>query len=267
MKTDAQLLQTLTGGGIYKGQPITSVLTPATVIGGRARRTPTQAKKLMAVGSLLEILQRIKSRGRRKNPPVAEMDVVGLIKMLTGAKVTPAEAEDLLRQSVTSSAREMKVMYGITSTQSKKLEALGEVYKRLTSKRRYARPQLKRPEEVYDFMAPLLAHEEIEYFMCLPLDARSRLIGKPRKTSQGDVDGTDAGPRAFFRTAVRVGAVATIALHNHPTGDPEPSPADRAVTRRLVAAGKGLDIPLVDHIIVGANGFYSIRMDDPTLFQ
>jgi len=264
MKTDAQLLKTITGGGIYAGQPVTSVLTPAAIVGGKGRRSADQAKKLMAIGSLMAALRLTR---RRNNPPVAQMDVVALIKMLTGAKVSPAEADDLLRQSVTSSVHEIKIMYGVTDTQAKKLEALGEIYRRLTSKREYSRPQLRTPEQVYDFMAPLIAHEDVEYFMCLPLDSRSRLIGKPKKLSKGDVDGAEAGPRAFYRMAIRSGAVRAIALHNHPTGNPEPSSEDLAVTRRLLAAGKGLDIPLVDHIIVGAGGFYSIRRKTPSLFQ
>ena len=116
-------------------------------------------------------------------------------------------------------------------------------------------------------MGPVLAYEEVEYFMCLPLDARSRLIGKPLKISKGDIAGTEAGPRAFFRAAVRVGAYSCIAVHNHPTGNPEPSPEDIAVTHRLLAAGKMIDLILVDHIIVGTMGYVSIRRDAPNVWS
>jgi DNA repair protein RadC len=93
-----------------------------------------------------------------------------------------------------------------------------------------------------------------------------RLIGAPRQITRGDVDHTDAGPRAFFRCALSVGAAQAIAVHNHPSGDATPSPADAAVTRRLVAAGRTLDLPLIDHVIVAAGGFTSLRRAQPVLF-
>jgi len=111
----------------------------------------------------------------------------------------------------------------------------------------------------------LLDHER---FWCLPLDPRSGLIGEPRQISQGDIDGTDAGPRAFFRAALTAGAASCIAVHNHPTGDPAASPADLAVTTRLVAAGRTLDVRLVDHLIIGDQGrFVSIRRNHPECFR
>ena len=130
------------------------------------------------------------------------------------------------------------------------------------------RPRLDTPKAVAALLAPLalgLVHEE---FWCLPVDARGRLIGTPRRISQGDVDGTEAGPRAFFRMALASGAVAVIAVHNHPSGDPSPSAADRAVTRRLVAAGRLLEVPLQDHLILGdGERFVSLRHDEPDLWR
>lgn len=84
----------------------------------------------------------------------------------------------------------------------------------------------------------------------------------------GDVDSCDAGPRMFFRAALRCGAVQAIAAHNHPSGDPSPSAADQAVTRRLVAAGRALDIKLVDHVIVTPDKtrWCSMRRETPMCF-
>lgn len=134
------------------------------------------------------------------------------------------------------------------------------------------RPQLKSPEQVAAFVVQVLSpallrlpHEEL---WCLPLDPHCRLIGRPRTVTRGDVDGVDAGPRAFFRTALAAGAVQAIAVHNHPGGDPAPSGADRAVTRRLVEAGRAIDVPLRDHLVVGANGgFTSLVREAPELFR
>ena len=102
---------------------------------------------------------------------------------------------------------------------------------------------------------------------CLPLDRQSRLIGAPRVVSKGDVDGTDAGPRAFFRAALTAGAVSAIAVHNHPSGDPSPSAADREVTRRLVQAGRTVDVALVDHLVLGLGAYVSLRRDAGELFR
>ena len=72
----------------------------------------------------------------------------------------------------------------------------------------------------------------------------------------------------FFRTALKAGAVQAIAAHNHPTGNPGPSPADQQVTTRLVAAGTLVDCPLLDHVIIGdQKRWYSFRRAQPNLFQ
>ncbi len=157
--------------------------------------------------------------------------------------------------------------HGLGPAKATELAATFELGRRLRVAARRARPTLRTPEEVVAAIgADLLAlrHEE---FWLLPLDVHSRLIGEPRRISRGDVDGTDAGPRVVFRAALAAGATSCIAAHNHPTGHVEPSAADRAVTRRLAQAGRLLDLPLVDHVIIGDGGrFTSLRRDEPALF-
>lgn len=134
------------------------------------------------------------------------------------------------------------------------------------------RPHLRTPEEVHAFvceaLSPALLRLPHEELWCLPLDSQLRLIGHPRVVTRGDVDGTDAGPRAFLRIALGAGAVQAIAVHNHPSGDPTPSAADRAVTRRLVEAGRTVDLPLRDHLIIGSGGrFTALAISEPALFR
>ncbi len=134
------------------------------------------------------------------------------------------------------------------------------------------RPQLASPEAVaayvIEVLSPALLRLPHEELWCLPLDPHCRLIGRPRPVTRGDVDGVDAGPRAFLRTALAAGAVQAIAVHNHPNGDPSPSPADRAVTRRLAEAGRAIDVPLRDHLVIGGAGrFTSLLREDPALFR
>lgn len=157
---------------------------------------------------------------------------------------------------------------GLGPAKAAELAAAFEVGRRLRQAGRRQRPVMRTPEEVLAAIGPdlvALPHEEL---WCLPLDRQSRLIGEPRQVSRGDVDGTDAGPRVFFRLALAAGACTCIAVHNHPSGDATPSAADRMVTTRLVAAGRTIDVALVDHVIVGDSGrFTSLRREDPSLFR
>lgn len=156
---------------------------------------------------------------------------------------------------------------GIGPAKAAELAAAFELGRRVHAARRRERPSLATPEAVVALLGAELAALRHEEFWCLPLDARSHLLGEPRRVSRGDVDGTEAGPRSFFRLAVQAGAVTAIAVHNHPTGDPSPSAADRAVTSRLITAGKALDLALVDHVIIGDGGRYvSLRRSEPRLW-
>jgi len=122
------------------------------------------------------------------------------------------------------------------------------------------------PEDIALVMRPLVAIDH-ERLWCLPLDPGCRLIGAPIEVARGDVDGTDAGPRASCRAALRAGAVSMVVVHNHPSGDLAPSAADLAVTRRLATAARTIDVPLQDHLICTSHGGWaSLRRDHPELF-
>jgi DNA repair protein RadC len=110
-------------------------------------------------------------------------------------------------------------------------------------------PEIEAPEDIYE-MLEHLRHEKQEHFVVFALDAKNRVISSST-VHIGTLTMSVVGPREVFRYAVREGASSIIVAHNHPSGDPTPSPEDREVTRRLVEVGKSLDIPLADHIIVG----------------
>ena len=104
----------------------------------------------------------------------------------------------------------------------------------------------------------LLQDEPSEVFVILCLTTKDRVIAF-HEVSRGTLDSVPAHPREVFTAAVLSHSAAIIACHNHPSGDPTPSPDDLAVTRRLAAAGEVLDIPLLDHIIVGDGRYYSFK--------
>jgi DNA repair protein RadC len=97
-----------------------------------------------------------------------------------------------------------------------------------------------------------------ERFQVLYLDTRRRLLAS-RTVSIGTLDASLVHPREVFRPAVELGASAILVAHNHPSGDPEPSPEDLALTSRLDRAGRLLGFRLVDHIILAGSDWISLR--------
>jgi DNA repair protein RadC len=108
-------------------------------------------------------------------------------------------------------------------------------------------------------MASMYLAQPVEVFSVLMLDAQHRVIGgAPVEITRGLLNMALVHPREVFRAAIVAGAKAVILAHNHPSGDPTPSGEDRAVTDQLTAAGRLLDIPVHDHVIVGAGRYVSM---------
>ncbi len=106
------------------------------------------------------------------------------------------------------------------------------------------------PRAAAALVAPRLGAEEVEVFVVVLLDAQHRVIAL-QEVTRGLINSSLVHPREVFRLAIAAGAAAIIVAHNHPSGILTPSAEDRAVTDMLVAAGRLLDIPVQDHIIVG----------------
>jgi DNA repair protein RadC len=114
------------------------------------------------------------------------------------------------------------------------------------------------PRSVFQFMQPYAEREEVEVFWILALDAQMKIIRNlPLTVTRGILNSAPVHPREVFRLAIHANAASIIAVHNHPSGDPTPSPEDRAITDQLAAAGRTIGIPLYDHIIVGAGRYVS----------
>ena len=114
------------------------------------------------------------------------------------------------------------------------------------------------PRDVVERMTPYADRETAEVFWVLPLNSQHRLIGNaPEAVTRGILNSSLVHPREVFLCAIVARAAAVVLCHNHPSGDPTPSADDRAVTEQLVAAGKLLDIPVVDHVIIGRGRYAS----------
>jgi DNA repair protein RadC len=118
---------------------------------------------------------------------------------------------------------------------------------------------LSRPADAASMLASLLRDEAVEVFAVLFLNVKQRLLGY-HQLSRGSIDSTIANPREVFQAALLAHAASVIVGHNHPSGDPEPSPDDRALTQRLVQAGALIGVDVLDHIIVTADErYYSFK--------
>lgn len=114
---------------------------------------------------------------------------------------------------------------------------------------------LAAPREVASFLIPILEHEATEVFGILCLSTKHHFIAW-HEVSRGSLDIAHVHPREVFKAALLVNAACIVGAHNHPSGDPVPSPDDLALTHRLVAAGELMGVPLIDHIVVGHDGRY-----------
>lgn len=114
------------------------------------------------------------------------------------------------------------------------------------------------PRSVFDFMAPYAQREETEVSWLLALNAQHRIIkNRPITITRGILNSSLVHPREVFRAAIQANAAAVVFVHNHPSGDPTPSADDRAITAQLVAAGRLLDIPVDDHVVIGRGKYFS----------
>jgi DNA repair protein RadC len=121
------------------------------------------------------------------------------------------------------------------------------------------RPQLRVPAEAAPLLAQYIGEPDREVFAVALLTIRHRVLGL-HTVSVGCLTSSLVHPREVFKPAILAGAAALLLAHNHPSGDPEPSAEDIALTRRLVSAGQLLGIEVLDHLILGESGrFVSLR--------
>jgi DNA repair protein RadC len=118
------------------------------------------------------------------------------------------------------------------------------------------RPRLGSPEEVAAYLLPLYGARAVEQFGVMMLDTKHRLI-RIRIVALGSLDTTVVHPREVFREAIAASAAAIILFHNHPSGDPTPSPDDIDLTNRMATVGLVMGIDVVDHVILADQQYFS----------
>jgi DNA repair protein RadC len=153
---------------------------------------------------------------------------------------------------------ELKTVKGIGQIKAIKIRCLTEFAVRMAKECAAQRLSFDSPRTVAEYYKEPLRHSEQETVLLLLLDNRLHLLNE-HTLSIGTVKASLLSPREVFVKAVREKAVYVMLLHNHPGGDPAPSGSDTQITKQLEEAGLLLDIPLVDHIIIGGNQYYSYK--------
>ena len=161
-----------------------------------------------------------------------------------------------LRRLAARPAAELKRSAGIGPAKAARLLAAFELANRLNLESRPAVVRIREPEDVVRLFASRLRDLQVEEFHLLALDSQSQVL-RDLLITRGLLNSSLVHPREVFRAAIAEAAAGIIVVHNHPSGDPTPSAEDRAVTRQLVEAGRLLDLPVYDHVIVAGDRFVS----------
>ncbi len=154
------------------------------------------------------------------------------------------------------STGELKKLKGIGDTKAVTLIAAFEIGRRLTAFSPGLKTRVSSPQVVADRYIPLLSGLKQEEFRIVLLDTANHIIGEQLVT-KGSLNASIVHPREVFKKAITESAAAIIVLHNHPSGNPEPSKEDRLVTTKLIDSGKVLGIEVVDHLIIAGDKYYS----------
>jgi DNA repair protein RadC len=156
------------------------------------------------------------------------------------------------------SIEELQQVKGLGAVKAIEIKAALELGLRLAQHTDRHRERIGSAQDVVDLLMLRFKDCETEQFKCLLLNAKHELV-KTVDVSNGGIDGTPALPRDVLRQAVREGACSVIVCHNHPSGDPEPSRDDLALTKRLAEDAAIVGVGLLDHIVFGDGRYVSLK--------
>jgi DNA repair protein RadC len=206
-------------------------------------------------------------RERLFNLGPTALTVVELVAILIGtgtarndalgvARGVLAEAGGSLRRLAGRPPAALAVVPGVGRARAARVVAALELARRLTGETRDERCQVRAPVDVQRWCGPALRDLTVEEFHLLTLDAQN-CITRDLLVTRGILNSALVHPREVFRAAIAEAAAGVIVVHNHPSGNPAPSADDRTVTRQLVEAGRILDIPVYDHVVVAGERYFS----------
>jgi len=194
--------------------------------------------------SVQELLQLILGRG-----------IAGESVVITAQKLLSQFGS--LQKLAEASIEELSLVKGIGLAKATQMKAVFEIGRRLSTQvAPYKSKELTDPEKVYRLIKNKLKDYHKEHFYIIVLNSRNWSVAE---VSMGSLNASIVHPREVFAEAIKNKAASVIFVHNHPSGDPEPSEGDLITTKRLVEAGKILEIEVIDHIIITNNNFLSFK--------
>jgi DNA repair protein RadC len=153
---------------------------------------------------------------------------------------------------------DLKQVAGIGGARAAQILAAVEVGRRTLTRASQERLRVSSPRQLAQLLLPQYGNRPVEQFGVVLLDTKHRIL-RVRVLSVGTLDASIVHPREVFREAAAGGAAALVLFHNHPSGDPAPSPDDVKLTARMVAAGTVMGINVIDHLILADVRYYSFQ--------
>ena len=197
------------------------------------------------------------------------LSTVEVLAVILGTGTRSKSVMDLAGDVLAMDARGLRYLAECSPEELKKISGMGdakvcvlmaalELGKRLSCLPAEERVRIKCSADIANLFMERLRYDKKEHFKCLLINSRGEIL-EENEVSVGDLNSSASHPREVFSPAVRRSAGSVAFVHNHPSGDPEPSAADINSTRRLVEVGELLGIPVIDHIIIGDGSYVSMK--------
>ncbi|MBT2290503.1 DNA repair protein RadC [Paenibacillus albidus] len=163
-----------------------------------------------------------------------------------------------LRGLADLSIEELTGIKGIGPAKAVQLKAGIELGRRMANSRLNEPVTIRSPQDAAEILTEQLRYLQKEHFVCLFLNTKNHVLAQ-ETLSMGSLNASIVHPREVFRAAIKCSSASIICAHNHPSGDPTPSPEDIALTKRLQQAGEIIGIDVLDHLIIGDSSFVSLK--------
>jgi DNA repair protein RadC len=161
-----------------------------------------------------------------------------------------------LRGVLEALPEELQQIEGIGTHSAFGIKLVQEIAREYLKAKILDKPFYKSSQEVFDYLYHSMRGLKKEVFKVIYLNSQNQIIDTA-DLSEGTVDGSSVSPREIIEGTIRHNATSLIFVHNHPSGNPEPSTSDKALTRELVYAGRIMRLRILDHIIIGDNRYFS----------
>ena len=231
-------------------------------------RSMPRAPAARAGRTLREVPPEERPRERLSVHGPAGLSSAELIALVWGSGTAGRNAVDLASEAISvhgglaglaaATTAELESLSGVGSARAAQLHAAFELGRRLATDWPAGRLLVRSPRDLADRLIPQMGRLDREELRVILLTAKNQVIGT-RTVYQGNVSSTVVRVGELFHDAVRQHAAAVILVHNHPSGDPTPSPEDLHLTAEAVAAGRLLNLPVLDHLVIGHDSFVSLR--------